>query len=137
MLKELIFYLSAPQDCGTIDLLLALAILIFIITFKVSELAEGLRKKSVVAAAEQPQQPKPLEPDSVRAKDAVVATTGVATISGSRGGSETCHFCEKRVYVVERMSAEGRFFHRSCFRCDYCGILLRLLILLLFILINY
>ena len=50
------------------------------------------------------------------------ATTGY----NGRGGSETCHFCEKRVYVVERMSAEGRFFHRSCFRCDYCGILLRL-----------
>ena len=24
------------------------------------------------------------------------------------------------------MSAEGKFFHRSCFRCDYCNILLRL-----------
>ena len=30
------------------------------------------------------------------------------------------------MYVVERMSAEGKFFHRSCFRCDYCNILLRL-----------
>ena len=40
--------------------------------------------------------------------------------------SENCHFCQKRVYVVERMSAEGKFFHRSCFRCDYCNILLRL-----------
>jgi hypothetical protein len=30
------------------------------------------------------------------------------------------------VYVVERMSAEGKFFHRACFRCDYCNILLRL-----------
>ena len=27
---------------------------------------------------------------------------------------------------MERMSAEGKFFHRSCFRCDYCNILLRL-----------
>ena len=27
---------------------------------------------------------------------------------------------------MERMSAEGKFFHRSCFRCDYCHILLRL-----------
>ncbi len=24
------------------------------------------------------------------------------------------------------MSTEGKFFHRSCFRCDYCNILLRL-----------
>ena len=24
------------------------------------------------------------------------------------------------------MSAEGKFFHRACFRCDYCNILLRL-----------
>ena len=31
-----------------------------------------------------------------------------------------------QVYVVERMSAEGKFFHRACFRCDYCSILLRL-----------
>lgn len=43
-----------------------------------------------------------------------------------RSGSEVCHFCQKRVYVVERMSAEGKFFHRSCFRCDYCNILLRM-----------
>ena len=54
-------------------------------------------------------------------------TTGNTALPPSgKGGSETCHFCEKRVYVVERMSAEGKFFHRSCFRCDYCNILLRL-----------
>ena len=51
--------------------------------FKVSELAEGLRKKSVVATAEQPQPTKPLEqPESAArgAKDAAMAT-GVATVS--------------------------------------------------------
>ena len=41
------------------------------------------------------------------------------------GRSDDCLFCAKKVYVVERMSAEGKFFHRSCFRCDYCNILLR------------
>merc|ERR1719495_586250 len=40
--------------------------------------------------------------------------------------SDNCHFCQQKVYVVERMSAEGKFFHRACFRCDYCNILLRL-----------
>ncbi|XP_048869190.1 protein-methionine sulfoxide oxidase mical3a-like isoform X26 [Brienomyrus brachyistius] len=42
------------------------------------------------------------------------------------GGSDVCYFCHRRVYVMERLSAEGKFFHRSCFKCDYCGTTLRL-----------
>ncbi|KAL2093732.1 hypothetical protein ACEWY4_011044 [Coilia grayii] len=42
------------------------------------------------------------------------------------GGSDVCYFCQRRVYVMERLSAEGKFFHRSCFTCDYCGTTLRL-----------
>ncbi|XP_048467802.1 F-actin-monooxygenase MICAL3-like [Rhincodon typus] len=40
--------------------------------------------------------------------------------------SEVCYFCKKRVYVVERFSAEGQFFHRGCFMCHQCGKTLRL-----------
>ena len=42
------------------------------------------------------------------------------------GGSDTCYFCKKRVYVMQRLSAEGYFFHRECFRCSVCGTTLRL-----------
>ncbi|CAL8262446.1 unnamed protein product [Merluccius merluccius] len=42
------------------------------------------------------------------------------------GGSDTCHFCLKRVYIMERLSAEGYFFHRECFRCAVCSCTLRL-----------
>ncbi|XP_069862219.1 F-actin-monooxygenase MICAL3-like isoform X13 [Dipodomys merriami] len=42
------------------------------------------------------------------------------------GGSDTCYFCQKRVYVMERLSAEGKFFHRSCFKCEFCATTLRL-----------
>ncbi|XP_073072311.1 F-actin-monooxygenase MICAL2 isoform X6 [Manis javanica] len=42
------------------------------------------------------------------------------------GGSDTCSFCKKRVYVMERLSAEGHFFHRECFRCSVCASTLRL-----------
>uniref|UniRef100_A0A7N5KDI3 F-actin monooxygenase n=1 Tax=Ailuropoda melanoleuca TaxID=9646 RepID=A0A7N5KDI3_AILME len=42
------------------------------------------------------------------------------------GGSDTCYFCRKRVYVMERLSAEGHFFHRECFRCSVCATTLRL-----------
>ncbi|XP_034033093.1 protein-methionine sulfoxide oxidase mical2b isoform X1 [Thalassophryne amazonica] len=42
------------------------------------------------------------------------------------GGSDICHFCSKRVYVMERLSAGGYFFHRECFRCNVCNCTLRL-----------
>ncbi|XP_039390141.1 F-actin-monooxygenase MICAL2 isoform X3 [Mauremys reevesii] len=42
------------------------------------------------------------------------------------GGSDICYFCKKRVYVMERLSAEGHFFHRECFKCDVCSTTLRL-----------
>uniref|UniRef100_A0A4W5MKY9 F-actin monooxygenase n=1 Tax=Hucho hucho TaxID=62062 RepID=A0A4W5MKY9_9TELE len=41
------------------------------------------------------------------------------------GSGDKCHSCQKRVYVVERISAEGLYFHRECFRCDTCGNALR------------
>lgn len=44
----------------------------------------------------------------------------------SLGGRDTCYFCKKRVYVMERLSAEGHFFHRECFRCSICAAILRL-----------
>ncbi|XP_028263323.1 F-actin-monooxygenase mical2b isoform X2 [Parambassis ranga] len=47
-------------------------------------------------------------------------------LPSSVGGSDVCHFCTKRVYVMERLSAEGYFFHRECFRCDVCKCTLRL-----------
>ncbi|KAM7367458.1 hypothetical protein PAMP_015358 [Pampus punctatissimus] len=42
------------------------------------------------------------------------------------GGSDVCFFCKQRVYVMERLSAEGLFFHRSCFQCDLCSNTLKL-----------
>uniref|UniRef100_A0A8C0H919 LIM zinc-binding domain-containing protein n=1 Tax=Chelonoidis abingdonii TaxID=106734 RepID=A0A8C0H919_CHEAB len=40
--------------------------------------------------------------------------------------SDACYFCGKRVYILERVSAEGHFFHRGCFQCRQCGTTLRL-----------
>uniref|UniRef100_A0A8C2WT43 F-actin monooxygenase n=1 Tax=Cyclopterus lumpus TaxID=8103 RepID=A0A8C2WT43_CYCLU len=41
------------------------------------------------------------------------------------GCSDVCFFCQKRVYVMERLSAESLFFHRSCFQCSSCSSSLR------------
>ncbi|XP_037103150.1 F-actin-monooxygenase MICAL2 isoform X4 [Syngnathus acus] len=35
--------------------------------------------------------------------------------------TEKCHSCERRVYLVERICAEGFYFHRECFRCTTCS----------------
>uniref|UniRef100_A0A1A8L580 Microtubule associated monoxygenase, calponin and LIM domain containing 2b n=2 Tax=Nothobranchius pienaari TaxID=704102 RepID=A0A1A8L580_9TELE len=51
---------------------------------------------------------------------------GRRDVAAGLGGSDVCHFCTKRVYVMERLSAEGFFFHRECFRCDVCNCTLRL-----------
>ncbi|XP_074522432.1 F-actin-monooxygenase MICAL2 isoform X3 [Halichoeres trimaculatus] len=38
---------------------------------------------------------------------------------------DRCHSCERRVYMVERVCAEGLYFHRECFRCSTCSSALR------------
>uniref|UniRef100_A0A6Q2XFF3 F-actin monooxygenase n=1 Tax=Esox lucius TaxID=8010 RepID=A0A6Q2XFF3_ESOLU len=53
-----------------------------------------------------------------------LTSTSQVTLEFS-GSGDKCHSCQKRVYVVERISAEGLYFHRECFRCDTCGSALR------------
>lgn len=46
-----------------------------------------------------------------------------ASVSVARWGSESsehCYFCGKRVYLMERVSANGLNLHRNCFRCAHC-----------------
>uniref|UniRef100_A0A3Q3K7R0 LIM zinc-binding domain-containing protein n=1 Tax=Monopterus albus TaxID=43700 RepID=A0A3Q3K7R0_MONAL len=38
---------------------------------------------------------------------------------------DKCHSCERRVYMMERVCAEGLYFHRECFRCSTCSSSLR------------
>ncbi|KAM6950461.1 F-actin-monooxygenase MICAL2 isoform 5-T6 [Lycodopsis pacificus] len=56
------------------------------------------------------------------------------TVRRKQGGSvrrafppsgDKCHSCERRVYMVERVCAEGLYFHRECFRCSTCSSTLR------------
>ncbi|XP_029991782.1 LOW QUALITY PROTEIN: protein-methionine sulfoxide oxidase mical2b-like [Sphaeramia orbicularis] len=59
-------------------------------------------------------------------EEPVQQCVGRKGVGSGLGGSDICHFCSKRVYVMERLSAEGYFFHRDCFRCDVCNCTLRL-----------
>ncbi|XP_053318423.1 F-actin-monooxygenase MICAL3 isoform X3 [Spea bombifrons] len=110
------------------------------------------QQSSALRAAERPASPSS---DSLRQRYIKMYTTGVSSLAeqitnqlqkkeqpkplfGKKvasfrkefpqnvGGSDVCFFCGCRVYVMERLSAEGKFFHRTCFKCDYCGTMLRL-----------
>ncbi|KAK9746485.1 LIM domain [Popillia japonica] len=80
---------------------------------KVASITEKLVGKTGETAAT-PQLPKPIQKSNSR------------TVIPINQGSEFCHFCAKRVYLVERLTAEGRIFHTGCFRCQYCHTSLRL-----------
>ncbi|KAK4789799.1 hypothetical protein SAY86_017103 [Trapa natans] len=36
------------------------------------------------------------------------------------GTTQKCNACGKTVYLVDRLAANNRVFHKSCFRCHHC-----------------
>ncbi|XP_019402313.1 PREDICTED: protein-methionine sulfoxide oxidase MICAL2-like isoform X2 [Crocodylus porosus] len=76
-------------------------------------------KKEATGSREQPQTPETEVPKS----PTVQRQSSAASPAES---SDACYFCGQRVYILERVSAEGHFFHRGCFQCWRCGATLRL-----------
>ncbi|XP_016097909.1 F-actin-monooxygenase mical1 [Sinocyclocheilus grahami] len=77
------------------------------------------RRKDRLASEKGPRQEK------MKEKEEKPAAPVVPMASSEAGSSELCYFCNKHLYVLERGSAEGKFFHRSCFNCYQCGSTLR------------
>uniref|UniRef100_A0A5F8HKQ5 Molecule interacting with CasL protein 1 n=1 Tax=Monodelphis domestica TaxID=13616 RepID=A0A5F8HKQ5_MONDO len=44
----------------------------------------------------------------------------VSTGLGQAEDGDSCALCGERLYILERICADGRFFHRSCFHCHSC-----------------
>jgi len=38
---------------------------------------------------------------------------------------EKCETCQKTVYPMERLAADKKVFHKSCFKCSECKATLR------------
>ncbi|KAE9591262.1 putative transcription factor interactor and regulator LIM family [Lupinus albus] len=36
------------------------------------------------------------------------------------GTQQKCKACEKTVYPVDQLSADGTAYHKACFRCSHC-----------------
>ena len=40
---------------------------------------------------------------------------------GCGGGKNACYTCSKTVYAMEKLEADGKVFHKRCFRCTMCN----------------
>ncbi|PIA40375.1 hypothetical protein AQUCO_02500223v1 [Aquilegia coerulea] len=36
------------------------------------------------------------------------------------GTTQKCKACEKTVYLVDQLKADGKLYHKACFRCHHC-----------------
>ncbi|TRY95668.1 hypothetical protein DNTS_026199 [Danionella cerebrum] len=124
-----IMHPSDLMGCGKIDQLamqyntLSLSrrrsAVFFLNTLKRDSLKRHKERRASVKGARQ---------QKMREKEEDVKEGTAAAMSPSSlemGSSEPCYFCHKHLYVLERGSAEGKFFHRSCFCCFQCGSTLR------------
>ncbi|XP_022244394.1 uncharacterized protein LOC106461667 isoform X2 [Limulus polyphemus] len=39
--------------------------------------------------------------------------------------SEVCQVCQQKVFILERLLVDGKVYHRTCFKCAKCGVLLK------------
>eukprot|EP01103_Thecamoeba_quadrilineata_P009255 TRINITY_DN1898_c0_g1_i1.p1 TRINITY_DN1898_c0_g1~~TRINITY_DN1898_c0_g1_i1.p1 ORF type:complete len:574 (-),score=176.52 TRINITY_DN1898_c0_g1_i1:77-1798(-) len=46
--------------------------------------------------------------------------------SATGGGDAPCQGCGKKVYMAERLSIDGKVYHKACFRCVHCNLQLKL-----------
>lgn len=51
------------------------------------------------------------------------------------GTLDKCKACDKTVYFVDLLSADGATFHKSCFKCSHCKGTLVVYIYMFFVLI--
>ncbi|XP_071716961.1 pollen-specific protein SF3-like [Rutidosis leptorrhynchoides] len=47
-------------------------------------------------------------------------------MTGFAGTTQKCDVCEKTVYLVDKLVANQRVYHKACFRCHHCNRTLKL-----------
>ncbi|KAB0401159.1 hypothetical protein E2I00_011369 [Balaenoptera physalus] len=73
----------------------------------------GGKKPRVEVEAETPSTEEPPVPEP----DVPVTPTSQYQEASAE---DLCALCGEHLYILERLCANGRFFHRSCFRCHIC-----------------
>jgi hypothetical protein len=49
-----------------------------------------------------------------------------AGAAGGSGGKNSCAVCGKTVYLTEKIEADNKTYHKTCFRCTHCNNIIKL-----------